>query len=67
MINTGQVETWSANPLDLGPLYPFVGWEMPMAGICLAVFAAFMVWKFKSESDKYASQVKRLNGHGVTS
>ena len=60
MIHTGKVETWSANPLDLGPLYPFVGWEMAMAGICLVVFAAFIVWKFNSENQNYASQAKRL-------
>ena len=61
MIKTGLVETWSTNPLNLGPLYPLVGWEGAMASICLVVFATFIVWKFKSENDNYASQTKRFN------
>ena len=26
-MNTGMVETWMGNPLDIGPMYPFVGSE----------------------------------------
>jgi hypothetical protein len=54
------IETWNINPLDTGPIYPFVGWETGMFVACMGFCVAFMVWKFRSESAKYASQVRDL-------
>jgi hypothetical protein len=54
------IETWNINPLDTGPIYPFVGWETGMFVACAAFWVAFMVWKFRSESTKYAGQVRNL-------
>ena len=61
MLSTGNVETWQGNPLELGPLYPFVGAEAIMFVASLTVFVAFLVWKFKWEQAKYDQQVKDLN------
>ena len=36
-MNTGSFSDWSGSMLDIGPLYPFVGWETAMV-IVLAVF-----------------------------
>ena len=60
MNSTGPVENWNNNPTEVGPLYPFVGWEMLMVVVCLAFFLAFMVWKFATENAKYAEQVQNL-------
>jgi hypothetical protein len=60
MNSTGPVENWNNNPTEVGPLYPFVGWEMLMVVVCVAFFLAFMVWKFATENAKYAEQVQNL-------
>jgi len=60
MNSTGPIENWNNNPTEVGPLYPFVGWEMLMVVVCLAFFLAFMVWKFATENAKYAEQVQNL-------
>ena len=60
MNSTGPIENWNNNPTEVGPLYPFVGWEMLMIVVCLAFFLAFMVWKFATENAKYAEQVQNL-------
>ena len=26
-MNTGEIANWDGNMLDIGPIYPFVGWE----------------------------------------
>jgi len=26
-MNTGLISTWAGNPLEIGAMYPFVGWE----------------------------------------
>ena len=62
---TGPIENWQANPLELGPLYPFVEWEVAMSVICLFIFVVFIVWKFKSEGEEYKSQTKRLTERSV--
>ncbi|MEO2034879.1 MAG: hypothetical protein ABGZ35_22595 [Planctomycetaceae bacterium] len=54
------IETWNVNPLDTGPIYPLVGWEMEMFIGCAAFCLGFMVWKFRTESAKYAAQTVDL-------
>ena len=60
MIRTGNIESWTANPWEMGPLYPLVGWEMPMFLVCLAFCIAFTVWKFVSEHAKYDKKAREL-------
>jgi len=37
-MNTGNIANWDGNMMDIGPIYPFVGWEVPM------VIIAFIFW-----------------------
>jgi len=64
MMRTGLVESWNINPLEVGPLYPFVGWEMPMFVVCVAFFMVFLVWKFRMENAKYAAAVRKVRESG---
>ncbi len=57
---TGPIESWNINPIDVGPIYPFVGWEILMFVASVAFCVAFMVWKFKTESAKYAAKAQEL-------
>ena len=54
------IESWTEDVAEIGPLYPFVGWEVPMGLACAAVCVAFLVWKFRSENAMYAAMVRRL-------
>ncbi len=54
------IENWTEDVAEIGPLYPFVGWEVPMGLACAAVCIAFLVWKFRSENATYAAMVRRL-------
>lgn len=58
--STGPVTTWQGNPLELGPLYPFVGHETLMFGVSVAICVAFLVWKFIFEDNKYKQQAKKI-------
>ena len=70
MTSTGPVETWKGDPLDLGPLYPFVGYELLMFGVCAFICLAFLVWKVISENEKYKRQASKIRQgagrHGQT-
>lgn len=58
------IETWNTNPLEVGPIYPLVGWEVPMFVACAAFCIAFMIWKFAIENAQYAAKVERLRKPG---
>ena len=55
MNRTGLIESWSRNPGELGPIYPFVGSEVWMFFACVIFCVAFFVWKFYGEQREYNS------------
>ena len=60
-MNTGLVESWNGNPLDMGPLYPFVGTEIPLFLVCFAFWIVYTVWQMKSERRAYRMEVQELS------
>ena len=59
-MQTGLVTSWSGNPLEQGPLYPFVGSEMILVVICVALWVAFTLWQLKFETDSYGKEEQAL-------
>ncbi len=57
-MTTGKITSWTGNPLDIGPLYPFVGWEMPLFLLCFALWFAYTVWQLKFESATYSAELE---------
>jgi hypothetical protein len=64
MGSTGPIQSWQINPAEVGPIYPFAGWEILMLVACLAFGVMFMVWKFNSESANYAQKSRQLRESG---
>ena len=64
-MKTGLVESWAVNPFELGPLYPFVGFEVPLLILCVGLYLGFMLWKLRFEASKYAGEEVKL-GQGKT-
>ena len=60
MGSTGPIESWNINPTEVGPIYPFAGWEILMFAAAVAFGIVFMVWKFKTENAKYAAKAQQL-------
>ena len=60
MKSTGPIESWNVNPNDVGPLYPFAGWELTMFLLCLCSCVGFMVWKFVTEHRDYDKKSAKL-------
>lgn len=53
LFTTLAVTSWSENVKELGPIYPFVGYELWMFLACVVFCVGFLVWKFYSEHRKY--------------
>jgi hypothetical protein len=65
-MNTGSFSDWSGAMFDLGPLYPFVGWETAMV-IVLAIFwVGWHVGQIRAESRYLDDKVRMLReGDGL--
>ncbi len=59
-MQTGLVSSWFGDPTQIGPLYPFVGWEVALFVLCFALWMLFVVWQIRSESREYADREREL-------
>jgi hypothetical protein len=59
-MNTGLVESWNGNPVETGPLYPFVGWEIPLFLLCFALWVGYTIWQMAFERRVYRMEEENL-------
>jgi len=59
-MHTGSVHSWVDNPQNLGAVYPFVGWEIVMAGLGLFFWIAWVVWQLRQENATYRAEAESL-------
>ena len=58
---TTMVESWAVDLATIGPLYPWVGSEVALWLIGLALWLAWHVWQARFESRTYQAELERLN------
>lgn len=61
-MNTGNVENWDGNLLDLGPIYPFVGSEGIMVIIAVIFWIGWHIMQIRMENrthDETAAELRR--------
>jgi hypothetical protein len=59
-MDTGSFSNWDGAMFDLGPLYPFVGWEMAMV-IALAIFwVGWHIGQMRAESRYLEEKSRKL-------
>lgn len=59
-MSTGNFENWDGNVLDLGPLYPFVGFEGLMVVILVVLWAAWHIAQMVGEGRDLEERVRKL-------
>ena len=60
-MRTGLIDSWASNPSDVGPMYPFVGFEIPLLVICITLWIGYTVWQMKFEASTYSDECDVLN------
>ena len=58
---TTMVESWAVDLATVGPLYPWVGSEVALWLIGLALWLGWHVWQARFESRTYQAELERLN------
>lgn len=63
-MRTGQIDTWTGNPADVGPMYPFVGYEVPLFVVCVVLWLAYTVWQMRHENAVYREELDQCASAG---
>jgi hypothetical protein len=48
-MTTGNFADWNGNMFDLGPIYPFVGWEVPMVILLVILWVGWHILQIRME------------------
>jgi hypothetical protein len=59
-MTTGNFTDWSGNMLDLGPLYPFVGWEDLMVLLAFIAWIGWHILQMRAEKKQHEDQARLL-------
>ena len=59
-MRTGLIDTWVGNPADVGRMYPFAGYEVPLFVACLVLWIAYTVWQIRHERANYQDELDQL-------
>ena len=59
-MSTGLIESWTGNPLEVGPLYPFVGYEVHLFVVCFILWVVYTIWQMRFEAENYSDEVTEL-------
>jgi len=59
-MQTGLIENWTGNPLEIGPMYPFVGMEIVLFVVCFAVAILYTIWQLRFEGATYEREARAL-------
>jgi len=63
-MSTGNVENWDGNVMDIGPIYPFVGWETFMVVLCVIFWVGWHIWQIKMENKRLDDEARQLRQSG---
>ena len=63
-MTTGNFTDWSGNMLDLGPLYPFVGWEGFLVLLAFLVWIGWHILQLRAENKQLHDEVQLLLRQG---
>ena len=63
-MTTGNFTDWSGNLLDLGPLYPFVGWEGLMVLVLFVAWIGWHILQIRAENRQLDDEAQLLRQGG---
>ena len=59
-MSTGNFTDWNGNMFDIGPIYPFVGWEVPMVIIAFIFWIGWHILQLRMENKQQDDEARLL-------
>ena len=59
-MTTGNFTDWNGNMFDIGPIYPFVGWEVPMVIVAVVFWIGWHILQFRMENRQQEDEARIL-------
>nr|WP_298681738.1 hypothetical protein [uncultured Dongia sp.] len=63
-MSTGNFDNWDGNVLDIGPIYPFVGYEGLMVILCIVFWVGWHVIQMRMENAELDAEARALKQPG---
>ncbi len=60
-MSTTGIDTWAVDLANIGPLYPFQGYEVVLFIVGLVIWIGFHIWQFSFEKKTYDEDLQNLN------
>ena len=57
---TGNFTNWDGNILDIGPIYPFVGWETLMVIVLVVAWVGWHIMQMRMENKLHDDDARLL-------
>jgi len=57
---TGNFTNWDGNILDIGPIYPFVGWETLMVIVLVVAWVGWHIMQIRMENKLHDDDARTL-------
>ena len=57
---TGNFTDWNGNIVDIGPIYPFVGWEMLMVIVLIVFWIGWHFMQIRMENRRRTNEARAL-------
>ncbi len=51
---------WDGNIADIGPIYPFVGWELTMVLILVVIWVVWHIWQIQMENQQLDGEAELM-------
>ncbi len=58
-MSTTPVDTWAVDLADVTMIYPFVGSEVLMSRVAVALWIGWHIWQCKFESNTYKEDIEK--------
>jgi hypothetical protein len=63
-MSTGNFDNWDGNVMELGPIYPFAGWEGFMVVLGVIFWVGWHIWQVKIEKKRLDGEADLLRRSG---
>lgn len=59
-MSTTPIESWTIDLAQVGPIYPFAGYEPVFVGLAFAAWIAFHIWQMRAEDRELREQARKV-------